>query len=442
MKRSYISGLILIGVASVHASPAKAAGWGKQVVLAVDAYQGNIALDAAGNMTSLWYQNALPDGTPVNSIWASTASFGAAWSTPVNVSGAIGVASGSPVLLDTAAGKTTAVYNNSSNVGLFADHPLGGSWTQPATTNGVNQLVAGNDNGDQSLVWGGGGPRGAANPILAVHRTAGGNWSAPATIASGTYVTINGTAVAPDGTLAIAWESYGSVCGSRVCKTSNWDLHVSTLAPGAMTWTDSGILLGPSTARHFGALAADALGDLGLATTSSGNIVSLVRHAGTWSSAVTVAPLTSIGFSNTTLYNRIFGCDTNGHATFVGWNSTLSCIMAVDGNLVTNTWGSVACVSGADPLMYYFDFGMSKGGPEIMFWSTDDINTGNAIWSAIVRPSASAPWPAPLDVGTTFEGGGQPDSVAVNAQGEAAVLFHGQTSDFLKQVFYTNTYHP
>jgi hypothetical protein len=439
MKRSYT--LVLGLVASAYASPLQA-GWGNQAVLAVDAYNGNIALDAAGDMTSLWYQNRLPDGTPVNAIWASTASFGAAWSTPVNVSGAIGVASGSPILLGTSAGMTTAVYNNASNVGLFADHPLGGTWTAPATTNGVDQLVTGNDNSDQSLVWGGGGPRGTANPILAVHRAAGGSWSAPATIATGTYVTIDGSAVAPDGTLAIAWESYASVCGSRVCKTSNWDLHVSTLAVGSTTWADSGILLGPSTSRHFGALAADTLGNLGLATTSSGNVVSLVRHAGTWSGAVTLAPLTSIGFSATTTYNRIFGCDTGGHATFVGWNSTLSCIMAVDGNLATNTWGGVTCVSGSDPLMYYFDFGMSKGGPEIMFWSTDDVNTGNAIWSAIVRPSATAPWPAPLTVGTTFEGGGQPDNVAINARGEAAVLFHGTTSDYLKNVLYTNTYHP
>jgi hypothetical protein len=442
MKRVNVLGLVLAGAVIVQAAPVRAAGWGTQAVLAVDAYNGNIALDAAGNMTSLWYQNNSANGTPINAIYASTASFGAPWSTPVNVSGAIGVASGSPILLETSAGKSTAVYNNASNLGLFADHSLGGSWTPPASTNGVDQLVTGNDNGDQSLVWGGGGPRGTANPIQVVHRAAGGNWSLPVTIASGTYVTIDGSAVAPDGTLAVAWESYGSVCGSRVCKTSNWDLHVSTLAPGATTWTDSGILLGPSTTRHFGALAADALGNLGLATTSSGNVASLVRHAGTWTGAVTVAPLTSIGFSAQTTYNRIFGCDTNGHATFVGWNSTLSCIMAVDGNLVTNTWGAVACVSGSDPLMYYFDFGMSKGGPEIMFWSTDDVNTGNAIWSAIVRPSATAAWPAPLTLGTTFEGGGQPDNVAINAQGEAAVLFHGLTSDYLKNVLYTNTYHP
>jgi hypothetical protein len=427
---------------TVTAGPAFASGWGAQVLLARDAYNGNVTLDSAGHMQSLWYQNALPDKTPVNAIWSSSANFAQAWSPAVNVSGPIGVASGNPVLLTAAAGQSTAIYGNANNVALFADHPLGGRWTPPATTNGVNQLVTGNDGGDELMVWGGGGPRGTANPILAVRRSAGGSFSMPGTIATGTYVTIDGATVTPDGTFAVAWESYASVCGERTCKTSNWTLHVSTVASGASTWNDSGALLGPDTTRHFGQLAGDTLGDLALVTTRNGSLQSLVRHANGWSGAVTIAPLTSIGFSYSTLYDRILGCDNAGNATFVGWNPTLSSIMAVDGNLATNTWGAVTGVSGADPLMYYFDFGMSKGGPEVVFWSSDDVNTGNAIWRAVVRPSATAPWPAPRQVGTTFEGGGQPDAVSVNAQGEALVLFHGLTPDYLTTLLYTNSYRP
>jgi hypothetical protein len=65
-------------------------------VLGTNAYNGTVALDAAGNMTSVWYQYTLPNGSAVNEIWASSAAFGQPWSLPVNISGPIGVASGNP----------------------------------------------------------------------------------------------------------------------------------------------------------------------------------------------------------------------------------------------------------------------------------------------------------------------------------------------------------
>lgn len=60
------------------------------------------------------------------------------------------------------------------------------------------QFYTSNDRGDEILVWGGGGPRGLANPVQAVHRAASGSWSAAATVASGAYVTLDGAVAAPD----------------------------------------------------------------------------------------------------------------------------------------------------------------------------------------------------------------------------------------------------
>jgi hypothetical protein len=45
-------------------------------------------------------------------------------------------------------------------------------------------------------------------------------------------------------------------------------------------------------------------------------------------------------------------------------------------------------------------------------------------------------------VGNSFEGGGTPPGVAINAAGQAAVVFQGLTSDYLTNVLYTNTYKP
>src|ERR1700740_1612821 len=118
--------------------PAGAASWSTQVVRSSNAYNGTVALDANGNMVGVWYQNSLPNGTAVNEIWASTAPFGQPWSTPLNISGPLGVAWGNRIVHSSAAGKATAIYTSPSLGGTFVDHPAGGNWGSPGATNGVN----------------------------------------------------------------------------------------------------------------------------------------------------------------------------------------------------------------------------------------------------------------------------------------------------------------
>ena len=420
--------------------------WQTQVVLSSNAYNGTVALDANGNMVSVWYQNSLANGTGVNEIWASSAPFGHAWSTPVNISGNIGVASGNPSVRSSAAGNSTAIYTDPTLGAAFVDHPSGGSWGTPGSTGGVNQFYVNNDRGDEGLAYGGGGPRGAATPVSVVQRPAGGSWTTPTTIATGTYVALEGSVLAPDGTMAVAWESYNSVCGSRTCKTSNWTMHVSTHAPGASSWVDSGTLLGPDTARHFGQLAADNVGDIGVAAISGTNVVSIVRHGTTWNKTpAVVAPLSSLEFyTGTGRDNRVFASDSTGHATIVSWgNAQLSNLVAVDGNLSNNTWGKTTVISGPDQNPNYFYFTMSSSGASIAFWSITPFNgSGNTLWRAATPPRAGQAWNPVATAGTSFDGGGTPESVAINSAGQAAVVFHGYSSDFLTFILYTNTYQP
>jgi hypothetical protein len=302
---------LVLCVLLVAAVPAAAGTWSTQVVLSTNAYSGTVALDAAGNMVSVWYQSTLPNGTAVNEIWASTAAFGQPWSAPVNMSGPIGVSSGNPSVRSSTTGNATAIYTSPTLGGTFADHPAGGHWGTPGATNGVNQFYVGNDRGDQGLAWGTGGARATSSTVAAVQRPAGGGWTSATTIASAPHLSFDSAVVAPDGSMAVAWESFNSVCGSRTCKTSNWVLHVSTRAVGAQSWVDSGLLLGPDTAQHFGQLAADASGDLGVVAISGSNVVSLVRHGSAWSGSIVVAPLSSLQFyAGTRRDNRIFGSDS------------------------------------------------------------------------------------------------------------------------------------
>ena len=435
----------LLSVLFAAATPALAGTWATQAVLATNAYNGTVALDASGNLTSVWYQNTLSNGTAVNEIWAATATFGHSWSAPVNISGPIGVASGNPSVRTSATGNVTAIYTSPALGGTFVDHPAGGNWGAPASTNGVNQFYVSNARGDEGLAWGTGGARPTSSTVVAVTRLAGGVWSAATTIAAAPHLSFDGAVVAPEGTMAVAWESFNSVCGSRTCKTSNWVLHVSTRAPGAQNWVDSGALLGPDASQHFGQLASDAVGDLGVVSVLGSNVVSVVRHGSTWTSAAVVAPVSSLQFyTGTGRDNRIYASDSSGHATIVGWgNPQLSNLVAVDGNLASNTWGPVTKISGSDQQPGYFDFAMSSSGAAIAFyWVNPNDGTGNTIWRAAVRPGAGMPWNAPTTAGTSFDAGGTPEGVAINSAGEAAVVFHGYSTDFLTYILYTNTYKP
>jgi hypothetical protein len=147
-------------------------------------------------------------------------------------------------------------------------------------------------------------------------------------------------------------------------------------------------------------------------------------------------------YTGTGRENRIFGSDSAGHATLVGWGDIhLATLAAIDGNLTTNTWGAPATISGSDQFPGYFDFAMSSSGAAIVFYPLP-LQTSPTPWRAITRPGSGKPWNAPATAGTSFDAGGTPDGVAINAAGQAAVVFHGESSDYTTQLLYTNTYKP
>jgi len=86
---------------------------------------------------------------------------------------------------------------------------------------------------------------------------------------------------------------------------------------------------------------------------------------------------------------------------------------------------------------------MSSSGAAIAFYPLLNFDgNGNTEWRPITRPGAGKPWNAPATAGISFEGSGTPDSVAVDSAGQAAVVFHGCSSDYLTNILYTNTYKP
>jgi curli biogenesis system outer membrane secretion channel CsgG len=82
MKSRFVCVMVAAWMAAVSAY----GQWQTQATLANNAYQGSIALDASGNKIAIWYQNAV-NGNLTEEIWASNATFGGAWSSPVDISG-------------------------------------------------------------------------------------------------------------------------------------------------------------------------------------------------------------------------------------------------------------------------------------------------------------------------------------------------------------------
>jgi hypothetical protein len=432
--------------------PAWAGSWQTQTVVANGGIGPWIAIDASGNLAVAWGFSAYP----ISENLARTGAIGQPWGATVNLTGQVTGALDLPQLHASAAGNFTAIYNQGDPaVSMFVDHPPGGGWSTPAQIPGSSEagqtlqnfpLFTSNDHGDQAIVWGGGGPRGNANPIQVAVRPAGGVWQTPATIATGTFVTIDGGVTAPDGTTAVAWESYQASCGSRVCKTTNFSLHVSTLAPGSHTWVDSGQLLFSASSQNHGLLAADSNHNLGLISINGGNVVSLVRHSsGVWTSPVTVASSAALLLDlshqpNEPADNRCFGSDSAGDATVVGWGNNQSTnLVAVSGNLQTNTWGASNVITGSDQFPNYYRLAVSSAGQALVAYPLQlDQNTIRGI----VRPGPTSSWGAPATVGTGNDVSALALTVGINSSGQAAVAFSAYTSDFTSFINYVNTFKP
>jgi hypothetical protein len=270
-------------------------------------------------------------------------------------------------------------------------------------------------------VWPGGGPDPRRSWLHQHRRRAApsrGVWSSATTIVTGAHLSLASSLVAPDGSMAVAWKSFSAVCGSPTCTTSNWVLHVSTRAAGAQSWIDSGPLLGPdskqqlrATRRRRGRRSGRAhdfrkqyrATGSGMAATGRRHWLSpgLQRSASLLVSAI--PPDRDLGrFRLPRQHNS--GCGRRSHKQYLG---------------------QPASISGWDQNPNYFRLAMSAQGTAIVFDSLLNFNGSNTIWRAATRKGPGVAWNPPATTSTSFDGGGMPESVAINGCGQAAVVFHG-----------------
>jgi len=310
---------------------------------------------------------AIDQGGTALAVWADAGAYysvhapGQAWTAPQSmlVPGGFG-----PFLQMTPAGFATVVSYN-SGYGIYAtDRPAGGAWTTSVTVVNAPDLVtpsrtgapavifAGNDLGDQVIVW---EQFSAGLQIMAVRRPAGGGWGAPETVAvppaGNLNIALADATIGPQGDVLVAWETFETVCQNRYCAEIDFIVHASREQAGAATWRDSGPLTpGITPDGYVTSALIDAQGHGGLVMQAGMFATSLQAtrqgaNGGAWGKLVTAFSAPTSG--GAAIWGGAAGRHARASVALNVYGSPLQ-IEVVDGNLATDIWAPPAVLSASD----------------------------------------------------------------------------------------------
>jgi hypothetical protein len=265
--------------------------------LFVDASSPQVALDAKGNAVAVWDAN---DGSGAV-IQSASKPAGGAWSSPVTVSTAVGVA---PQIGLVKRGNAYAVwegFDSDSATLVAATKPAGGAWSAPTEVSaqgGSFPEIVVTPQGDAVAVW----QRydGTNQRIQAATRPYGGAWSVPTHISlAGVSASVPDVGVDAKGGAVAVWEqSVGqiySVQASTRPAGGAWSTPVAISAPGL-------------DGADFAAVAVDAKGDAVAvwgALDDSGDVIQGATKpaAGVWSTPIDVSGPSADLFSSEVAIN-------------------------------------------------------------------------------------------------------------------------------------------
>ena len=192
----------------------------------------DVAIDNTGVATAVW--------TDGRAIQASELLPSGNWSLPIAVS-VVGNSAGAPQVVVDAAGNVTAMWvrTDMSGTGLeTADRPAGGSWSNPTvlatgTFSGFDLVV--NATGDTAVIWNLG--LFTANTVIySSDRPAAGVWSAPSVVAP--LALMQGGAqigIAANGDLTACWRTNTEIRVADKPAGGNWSSSVTLCRNSALT---------------------------------------------------------------------------------------------------------------------------------------------------------------------------------------------------------------
>jgi hypothetical protein len=401
-----------------------------------EGWEAAAAIDGAGNSVAVWLQRTI--SPPIDRIWSRSRPANGQWSAPSTLSGALQTVEALPAVRMTTNGAATAVWSDAGGI-WTADRSPTGSWSPaPLIVSGTSlthPTFVMNAQGDAAVLWGSAIVLAQPTQLNARRRTAGGAWGAPEVVATGRFVAFNGAAIAENtGELAATWERF-DVKNCPYCVNFDFVLHVSRVARGSSAWQDSGPLTSPTVHSHSARAAIDPAGHAAAVhLTNFSTLVSINQaSAGAgWSPPVTLYKTPSMLLSG-------FEIDLTGRATVALLDIRGSKVIAINGSIVSNTWGPAVNVSSGDPSPSQIVFALGTSGAGVLSWASGGPSQSAPLIRVSTRRSSTAAWSAPRTISPAGVQSASPEAADVNAAGKGIVIFSAYSASFTTHTEYATT---
>jgi hypothetical protein len=389
-------------------------------------WQAAAAIDAVGKSVAVWMQRTSSSG---DQMWAKGRPANGPWGATSVLSNSLQTAYPYPTVRTTTAGAATAVWSDDDEI-WTADRSPAGVWS-PAQLIVSEHFITRpifvmNSQGDAAVFWGSGGVPLFPTQLNARRRSAGGAWGATKVVATGNgnRVIFDHAAIAENtGELVVTWERF-RLTQCPYCQPIDFVLHVTRVAKGSSNWQNSGPLTPPSQYNHDAYPAIDPAKHAGVVYLPNlGTVVAIKQSsAGAgWSAPVTVHTSPSMILTGLAI-------DLMGRATVALLDISARKVIAINGNIVNNTWGSPTGVSAGDFAPSQVSFALATNGAGVLTWANATSYGSNPRIRLSVRGNSSAAWSAPQTISPAGVYYPSPEAAAVNAAGKVIVIFGAYNS--------------
>ena len=240
-------------------------------------------------------------------------------------------------------------------------------------------------------------------------------------------------AISATGEVIVTWELFDAVCNPEECLFFNFKLRASKQNAGSGVWVRSSLLLGPDTDSHDAWVTFDAHGRAILvALNEAGAYVSATEGVSShnWSSFNTVVQL-----QNPAIVSGL-ASDNAGNTTMVYEVIGLSQSQgfSVSGTIQANAWSSPVLLS-SDTNVSQISFALAANGAGVTAWLSSSPATEV---HAAIRSGTTGTWSSAVTVSSNGASEIAPEAAAVNAAGNAMVIYSGYDSADVHTEYATN----
>jgi hypothetical protein len=389
-----------------------------------------VAVDAHGDVTAVWGRG----GGGNYAVQAAVRPADGAWQAPVTLSEA-GVDAGAAQVAVDPEGDAVAVWETfpvppataARTIQAAVRSAFTGAWSAPVTLAAIgepvgNPQVAVDSHGDAVAVW----EEQPVNPgpqyIQAAVRPAGGTWSAPVDISTGSGGRDPHIVIDSEGNAIVTWSGYDSVQSAvRLASNGTWQQPVEVAAIGSGAGGSPG---GP-------ALAVDGLGNVVTAWSStigsgSNHIVqaATLPAGGTWQTPVEISEAGLDAGSPDVALNPA------GDAV-VTWSAATSAVVGSKSAIVQaairpagGAWQAPVDISEAgqevDEPPFEPKAAVDPQGNTIAVW--EGLDGEDRVIQSAVRPADSGDWQAPVNLSAS-EMRANDVQLAIDSQGNAVSVW-------------------